>query len=60
MESLFYLFCTDNYQAVCKYINQKEKAIEPILWDGYLVKLVHKKSIHCYVVSSYANHILKS
>ena len=43
MKLLFQLFCTDNYQTVCKYINEKDIEIEPDLWDGYLVKLVHKK-----------------
>ena len=60
MESLFQLFCTDNYQKVCRYINQKETEIESDLLDGYLVKLVHKKAIHCSVVSSYANHLVRS
>ena len=60
MESMFQLFCTDNYRTVCRYINQKETEIEPDLWDGYLVKLVHKKPIHFSVVSSYANHLVKS
>ena len=31
MESLFQLFCTDNYQTVCRYMNQKETEIEPDL-----------------------------
>ena len=57
MKSLFQLFCTDNYQTVYGYMNQKETEIEPDLWD--LLKLVHKKAIHCSVISSYVNHLLK-
>ena len=49
IELLFHLFCTDNYQTVCRYINQKETEIEPDLWDGYLLKLVHK-IVLCLVV----------
>ena len=60
MESLFQLFCTGNYQTVCRYINQKEREIEPNLWDVYLLKLVHKKAINCSVVRSYANHLVRS
>ena len=57
MKSLFQLFCTDNYQTVYGYMNQKETEIEPDLWD--LLKLVHKKTIHCSVISSYVNHLVK-
>ena len=49
IELLLPLFCTDNYQTVCRYINQKETEIEPDLWDGYLLKLVHKIFL-CLVV----------
>ena len=41
-------------------MNQKETEIEPDLWDGHLVKLVHKKAIRCSVASSYANHLVRS
>ena len=34
MELLFQLLSTDNYQTVCRYINQNETEIEPDLWDG--------------------------
>ena len=60
MESMFQLFCTDKHQTVFRYISQKETEIEPDLWDGYLVKLVHKKPIHFSVVSKYANHLVRS
>ena len=54
------MLSTDKYQTVCRYISQNETEIEPDLWDGYLVKLVHKKPIHRSVVSKYANHLVRS
>ena len=41
-------------------MNKKGTEIEPDLWDGFLVKLVHKVAIHCSVVSSFANHLVRS
>ena len=43
IELLFQLFCTDNYQMLCRCLNEKKTGIGPALWDGYLMKLMHTK-----------------